>query len=376
MISYYPPVTLPYLQVQKEPLRTDLGRYFFQSWEDAIWHLVDCGFIPKGVVLIPDYYCLDVIDNLRSHGLDPMYYPLDRDLQPVMSSFVSLVKEYNPTCVVIFHADGITSNLERDDSWRPHVSKECVILQDLVHRLVNPRWVRLRSRRDIAIDSLRKTSPLSGSFLYFSRQIKHKIPRPAIHNPLYVLFSRLSFLVFRINLVLGYHLGLRLLVRLSHYRLLSMHDNLIGDSRQGNSGPYLSNRLSEHLNFAAIEKVKLHQSDVYTRLINPLCTGSTSLYIPPCGSGRFLRAFPLIVTQPLASILAAELDRIGVYPIFPDCPWSRDRLIFFLPLGPHITLQDQRLIRDTIQRAVSPERIVPEEHKVSTPKPALVPARN
>lgn len=350
MISAYPTLLYPYLK-KKKNLPSRYESLFFQSWEDGFWYLSDTGVLRRGVILIPSFYCIDVVENMKSHGFVPVFYPLDDVFQPDTGVLNRLIHEHAPACVVIYHAGGIQSNLLKSRTWRRHLPKGTVIVHDHAHTLIPPDQVALPTAQDIAINSLRKNVPLPGSYIYMHRRTL-PLPRPAIHNPLYVAHARAAYILLRLFLVIGHRLHSTRLVRAGLYKVLPHHENLIGDSPRGNCGPRFSQIVSAYIDYSKISSIKKKQAEVYRRGIRKIMKRRSGMSTPAYAASDTLHAFALVVRDPLADSIETALDALGLWPKFPDCPWSQDRKVFYLPLGPHITRRDQSLIMLAIRKSV------------------------
>src|SRR3989344_8457166 len=171
MINYYQPWLYPFLKFSKTSISPRVKRFFYHSFEDALWDLLKNKKIPRGsLFLIPDFYCGDVLENIRLHGYKFIHYPLDKNFQIKVSKFSKILKKHPPDAVVIFHACGITSRLLSDLSWIKVLDKKTLLIEDSVHRVINPSKLKLVSDSHFIIDSLRKISPLYGSSMYGTKK--------------------------------------------------------------------------------------------------------------------------------------------------------------------------------------------------------------
>lgn len=118
MLNYYQPFLWPFLQVKPNPVPSGIDSYYYHSFEDALWDLLQHKFNPgkKLTILVPDFYCSDVLDNLKLHGYKYIYYSLDKNFQITSSQFRKYLWLYKPDAVIIFHPCGLTSNLLIDTS--------------------------------------------------------------------------------------------------------------------------------------------------------------------------------------------------------------------------------------------------------------------
>src|SRR5512141_2170199 len=119
LVNYYQPWLLPFLTMRANYWPSNIKSYYYHSFEDGLWDVIDNKF-PKGkqlTVLVPDFYCKDVVDNILIRGHRVVYYPLDRNFQISNDKFTEFVKTYRPDIVIIFNACGITSNLMKKTGW-------------------------------------------------------------------------------------------------------------------------------------------------------------------------------------------------------------------------------------------------------------------
>ena len=177
MINYYQPWLYPFLKFSKTPLSVKAGRFFYHSFEDALWDLLNKKKVPKGsLFLIPDFYCGDVLANIKLHGYKFILYSLDKHFRIKTKVFSKILKKYRPAVVVVFHAAGITSELMTDLSWTKMLGERTLLIEDCVHRVVNPANLKFISDNHFIIDSLRKISPLYGSCIYGTEKGMSYVP--------------------------------------------------------------------------------------------------------------------------------------------------------------------------------------------------------
>ncbi len=337
MINYYQPFLLPFLTTKPYKLPKGIRRHYYFSWEDGLWDLLQQKNIPKGsAILIPDFYCMDVVENIKNHGYRPVFYPLNKQLQIPTDSFIQILKKEKPLLIIIFHACGITSNLIKDHTWTRQMKKETIILEDCVHRLLDPSDIDLIHPNHIVMDSLRKDSPLPGSFIYGSNRFLTYQPNTHIFT-IYFWLSAFYFLLFKLTLTTSFILNNPQLTKYAHEVVLKNHDDIIGDSLYSHAGIPGIPLLHRFIDFKKVKQTKQRQVQLYKDLLkerNPLYQFTIDRK-----DFQHLHVFPLGVTSPVSRQFIDYLHQKGIviWNKFPDCPWSQRHSVLFLPLGFHIT---------------------------------------
>ncbi len=353
MINYYQTGWLKFLKLHPDLIPRKIKVLYYLSFEDAFLDLIRHKFPHKKhlTVLVPDFYCTNVLDNWKKHGLKYIYYPLDSGFQINSSAFKKYLWLYEPDIVIVFNACGIKSGLFSDFSWLQSFPKKSLLIEDGVHQLIHPPAVNLINNRHFFIDSLRKVSPFPGSRLIGdSSALDFCPPRNSFFSS-YSLKSCLLFSSFRIIFRLGMVLGLGSLVSASHTRLLKKHDDIIGTHNLPHSGPKIFLPFINRLNYQRLYRLKSAQIKLYDRVLFRNCRFPTvSRLNIPATDFPFMHVYPLVFSHSPDQKLIDHLHRQGiiVWFKFTDCPWSMDRSVLFLPLGHHITASDIRYIADKI----------------------------
>lgn len=351
MISYYPPHLSPFLSLKSTRLSPNLSRLYYLSWEDALWDILpQLGIKPGDTILVPDFYCLDVINNIKLHGYRVSLYPLDNNFQISKTMFMEHYRKDKPSVVIFFHACGITNNLTKDEEFIKKFASTSIVIEDQVHHAVDPSNVRVLHNNHLVMSSLRKNMPLPGSFVYLTHHSRSHLLPPRAKSPIYVMRVTYYYLLYRLELGLGVALHLPQLVKHAHHTTLSIHDDLVGDSIRGNVGLPLVQTVHGHISFSKIRATKKRQVQYYLKNLLPLTRSKLNLTIPSISNDDLgeLHAFPLIANLNLANKIEESLMPLNVWTKFPGCPWSKKKQVFFLPLGFHITIKDQTKIIDTI----------------------------
>jgi len=358
MINYYQPFLLPFLGTTPYRVPKDIRRTYFLSFEDGLWVLLNNRHIPKGsVILIPDFYCMDVVENIRAHGYTPIFYPLDDHFRIPPKKLDSYIHRYTPGVTIIFHACGLTHM--SGTSIAPLFSRypDMLVIEDSVHRLVNPENVQLIHPNHYVIDSLRKVSTLPGSFLYRKSDAPPIEPDRNYREWGYMLSVTLRYLLFRIFFTWAVTIRNPSLIRYAHEHILRAHDDVVGDSAGGYRGFFAVPFIHRYFNFTKIMKLKKKQADLYTHHLKQLTVKHPAWYAIdiPEHMKQDLHVFPLgrrgDHLQKEFMRIQTHLHKLGIISWFkfPDCPWSRKRGVLFLPLGFHITPRDIRFITKTLE---------------------------
>ncbi len=344
MVNYYQPFLLPFLGLKRHLTPTHVKRYYYHSWEDALWELLRKKQIPLGsTILFPNFYCMDVLENVAKHGYKWQLYELDKNFQSTPQILVEAIHQHEPRIVILFHACGITTNLLKQTDWIKSIPPETIIIEDCVHRLTNPKEVELLNDNHFVMDSLRKDSPLPGSFIYGTHKgLNYKQSNQDFST--YQISSTMLFILFRLTFLLSQLLNSGKLSNFAHHTLLKAHDDIIGDSWKSYPGLPWIPFIHSFINFEKIEKLKTEQAKLYTELLKELFTPDSQFYkinIPESDYGK-LHVYPLGLKHNRPEKLIEYLNKhnLNIWTKFPDCPWSEDKSVLFLPLGFHIHKKD------------------------------------
>lgn len=358
MLTYYQPFLLPFLHHKRYELPRGVFQTHFLSFEDALWTILSQRDVPKkSVILIPSFYCMDVVENIQLHGYTPVFYPLDDDFQITKSFLEKMISTHKPSVVILFHACGITNSILVDRAYIQSLGKKLLVVEDCVHRLVNPASVVLHHTNHLVIDSVRKVSPLYGSFVYSKMQVSVPYVHRSQKEYSYIFRAHLLYMMFRAAFVLGVMLHSYKFVSFAHKHLLRFHDDLIGDSTYGYIGIKRHKFLHRYINFPWIEKHKHKQVELYERLLSPLYARQSPWY-KVCmqdADKKLLHVYPMgFKTRKNCTVSDVEKllrdNRIPVWFKFLDSPWSKDRAVLFLPLGFHVTDKDIKQVCELLIR--------------------------
>lgn len=345
MINYYQPFLLPFLRTTPYTLPHHLKRYYYFSWEDGLWDLLEKKNVPRGsTILIPNFYCIDVVENIKNHGYHPVFYTLDNFFQIEHKQFRAIVEKEQPSVIFVFHACGLTSNLFKETAWMSSANNETIIIEDCVHRLVDPDDIQLLHPNHVVMDSLRKDSPLPGSFMYASPEFLSFDQGGRILT-WYFLSSSVLYIYFRFVLTLSAILHISRLTSYAHTHILKAHDDIIGDSTKPHKGLFWIPWVHRFIHFKKVKNLKKKQVKYYIQRLpqSAIPESYYSITIPE-EEYQHLHVYPLGINLPAETCkkLEASLHAKGiiVWCKFPDAPWSKDKAVLFLPLGFHIQKKD------------------------------------
>lgn len=340
MFNYYQPSIAYFLGRQRSIPPAEIKRFHYHSFEDGLWDLLNKKNISKkNVFLIPNFYCVDVLDNIEHHGYKYVLYPVDDNFQIHEQTFISLLKKHKPSVVFIFHAAGITCELVHQKQWLEYISKKTLIIEDAVHRLINPEKITFIHSHHIIMDSLRKVSPLYGSYMYGSHSLLDFSQQGFIFSKDF-LFSTVYYHLFRCILNIGSFFN-NVSVTDYAFKVLKKHDDIIGDSIESIRGLSLTPLLHPYINFNKIETVKKKQAELYHRFLQKLTQPYIQEFNIKQTYYKHLHVYPLLIlSEPKKLVSYLHKHDIIVQCKFRDSQWSREKGVLFLPLGPHVTNSD------------------------------------
>lgn len=346
MLTYYQPFLLPFLRLKQYILPQGITRMHFLSFEDALWTLLASKNVPKNsVILVPDFYCMDVVENIKKHGYRTIFYPLDDHFQVSTKTLHTYINTHKPSVIIIFHACGITNKLFYDSDFINNTCNKSILIEDSVQRLTNPPQVTILHSNHYLMDSLRKVSPLSGSFIYGKAESFTFQPQSIWEEWQYVITTCVLYILFRVVFTVGVLIQSTRLISFAHKKILKAHDDLIGDSRYGYKGHWHDRFLHTYFDFSKIEKLKERQSTLYRKVLNILQD-----WYPieiPVTDYKLLHAYPVGIRmqnqKQISDIeLFLERNNAPVWFKFSDSPWAKSRGVLFLPLGFHVTESEIR----------------------------------
>lgn len=339
MIPVQPVNIFSYLGSTKNSCHSDVSNTFYLSWEDGLWDIIRSFNIKKGsVILVPSFFCDDVIQNMRSHGLTAEYYAVDDDLQPDSDSIAHLIKKKKPAFLVLFHAVGIQNQCVTE-AFISKLPKNLIIIEDSVHRIVQHSQVRIFHDRHICMTSIRKVVPLQGSFMYGRPGFIQKLRGPNQTAFFYSMGVIGWWFLMQLSLHLQYSGRYAIIPsrwgKAAEYCMLKGYD-LIGDSNQPGWCPRFFSYIYSYIDKEKIKKIKSEQTGLYQKLL-----GSGLWSIPKIDkkSRGELRGFPLIFyDKKEASRFINAVRSVGIMTRaeLEGCLWTAEKTIIYLPMGPYI----------------------------------------
>lgn len=308
-----------------------------------MWDILSKRRVSKGSsILTPDFFCRDVEKNIRMRGYGVINYKINRNLTADKKDFEKKINKFKPKVIVIFHPVGIKSNLMDATSWIKKITRESILIEDSVHRIVDPRKVKIIKKDHFVIDSLRKVVPLQGASLY-GRVKDLDFDSPPFHQS-FIYSIRVNILWFL--MIISWTLSSYLTGKLSRTlgdvaEKLMLHGyDLIGDSPFASGGGFLASLLSKRVNINKIQNIKMCQVIRYENKLGKILP--MKLYISD-ENKKDLRGFPVILPINRASKILESLRKGGLLVRFEldDSSWSRKQKIIYLPLGTQMSIRQQ-----------------------------------
>ena len=332
MVSPQPIINHKYFQLRKNTYPKGIKSLFYLSWEDALWDLMNKKDIKKGsYILVPDFYCDDVEKNIKLHRYKVGYYKINKDLTVNKKSFQSCIKLLKPQVVVIFHAVGIKNNLLENTKWLSKITNDSILIEDSVHRTIDPKEIKIFKKNHFIIDSLRKVVPIQGSRIFGnSEDLDFDLPSIFQSMP-YAMGVNILWLL----MVVSWTLSLK---RLAEKLMLFGYD-LIGNSGLSARGSILGSFLSERLNVSKIQKYKLNQVRFYEKKLRGVLPHKLNISEE---DKKHLRGYPVVLSKENSARVMKILRNNGLLVRFEldGSEWSKYRKIIFLPLGPYLNINN------------------------------------
>ena len=347
MIPVQPVFSLQYFSNKKQIVPHNISSQFYLSWEDGLWDIIRSFNIQKdSIILVPSFFCVDVMNNMKAHGLIAQYYEVDNNLQPNKIDLLQKIEKLKPAMIVLFHAVGITNKLVTKEFINT-LSKELFVIEDCVHRVTNPSEIILCSERHILINSFRKDVPLQGSFVFGNKHIINQLKGPGT-----TFFYSWSVIILWFLMQMSYLLQQYIynsFGKLAEWFMLRGYD-IIGDEQKAGNCPQFFADLYMHLDFPKIKAIKKEQVAVYKKELRK----NEFYYVPQFSSqdkGE-LRGFPIVMQKKYGEQIITSLRENGLFirAELNDSLWTKDKIIVYLPLGLHVSLSDIRHITQTINR--------------------------
>lgn len=343
MISVQPILSFKYFQLRKNSLPKGIRSLFYLSWEDALWDLLYKKNIKKGsYILVPDFYCNDVEKNIKQHGYKIGHYKINKNLSVDKKSFQSKISQLKPGVIVVFHPVGIKSNLFENITWLKNVTKEAILIEDSVHRVIDRKEIKIIKKNHFAIDSLRKVVPLQGARMYGKIEDLN-FDEPTIFQS---FFYRVKVSIYWFLMIICWTLGFGILAE----KLMIKGYEIIGDSKKPSRGSFLSKLLSNHINIRRIQKERVKQFGIYMNKITNRSLGQLKIKEE---DKKHLRGFPIILSIKNADMILGYLRCHGLLVCYEldGSFWSTKQKIIYLPFGPQMNKKSNEDICNLVNKA-------------------------
>ncbi len=355
MTAIQPPFLPSYFSFRSDyTLPDELAENNYLSWEDALWDIIDVYKIKKGsVVLIPTFWCMDVVKNIGEHGLRCEYYPMDANFQTSEDELTRAIQTHRPTIVVIFHSVGIHNTLmTANNGWMSKLTDHQFVIEDSVHSIIDPREIIIKRDRHFVIDSWRKVMPLQGATIYGRKSEVSKFSHTRKSLSMY------SFRIIWLWVTMQWWLVLSSL-RFPDYVSRAMKFKsttakraekdmidayeLMGDSATACATLWPFVFLRKHINTSYIKDIRRRQVIQYENLLELLWTDKRFIRIQIAADDfGELRGYPICMTLASADYLIGKLREHGILirSELEGSPWTKNKKVIYLPLGPHLSSRD------------------------------------
>lgn len=347
--SLQPFKILPFLGKEYRKWPTKLSTEMFLSFEDALWNLLPRLGYPKGSkILVPSYYCVDVVNNMIAHGYNVAYYPLKNDLTYDLGEILKVVEEEECNIFVEFQVNGVRNNLLKDIERKLH--PRIFIISDRVHSVMTATEEFIpHNDRHMFLNSYRKVTPFPGSLAVFSRSIrKESVKQRYPWGYLVKAFALWGFhvLLLRISYIFSSQSAMD-----KALKILTIHDNLIGDSVQSASLPRWTKFFYEFIDQEKVSYAKRERIFIYESVLGDFLRKSPRFQLPANLSDSYdmLRGYPIITSYEDGLRLTKKLqkNKLSIIAQSPNSPWSAHQSLFLFPLSPSFTKKD---VKDIAQR--------------------------
>lgn len=335
MVSTQPTISFKYFRLKKNIIPKDLKELFYLSWEDALWDILIHKKIKKGsLILVPDFYCSDVEENIKNHGYKIARYRILSNLKADKKSFSNSIVKYKPSVIVIFHPVGMKSNLLDNFDWIKKITGKSILIEDAVHRVVDAGDYKIIRTNHFVMDSLRKVVPLQGAHIIGNTSDLNFNPPPALQSYLYFIKVNINCMLMNICWTLGFN-------KWAEYLMLKGY-GLIGDEIKPARGSLIAKFLSDRLDIKNIQKLREKQVNFYKEKLNNFLPFRLSLKNK---DKKHLRGYPVILSISKAEKILHFLRKNGLLVRFEleGSNWSKKQKIIYLPLGFHVNdrIQDK-----------------------------------
>jgi len=327
-----------FLKKEQNGQNSELDARTYLSFEDALWDLLENKKVPKeSTILLPDFYCNDVAQNIQNHAYKIEYYELDDNFLCSFELLEEEVMRIKPSVVVILHVLGILNPIAAQSDKIKTLSANTIVIEDAVHRYNVLSDVQIYSKNHFLIDSRRKVTPFHGSTIYGAKGTLQWPCSNADTNFLLKWYIVFLFWLFQMVLSVGVRFKSMLVIKIAD-KLIDYHDEFIGDNKKSLSRVIYYDSLWDRVDFEKIFKVKNKHITMYESLKKDLSHRKNIRVITYTEDNKEqLRGFPIAVNASYAD----EFDRyllannIFLFRHLQDNRWSKKRgeVVYFLPAG-------------------------------------------
>ena len=339
MLSPQPFALLKYLSLKKRATRKNISCKYFLSWEDALWALLSAKKVAAGSkILLPSFFCPDVVKNMQAHNLNCVFYGVNRSLQITSAEFSQIIDKEMPNIIVILNAVGIKNPLlSMDTKWLSKMHDKAILIEDCVHQVLETKSIKLLHPNHYLIDSWRKVLPMQGSALCSAPEnLNFSVTKSGKG-----VFYQMRVFFWWLIMQLGWHLKL---YKLGEKAMLKGYD-VIGDFPAGAANFNFSNYLHSLVDFDHLKKIKMKQVERYERFLTPLFARRDFFKIEyTVADYGELRGFPVGLENTISEsfLKAVRNKKLLLRFELLGSLWSQNQKLIYLPLGPEVDFTKQK----------------------------------
>lgn len=355
MVSQQPIFCFKYFKIKRNELPKGTSSLFYLSWEDALWDILKHKKIKSNSnIFIPEFYCGDVEKNIKEHGYKICYYKINSNLSVDKKSFVKGIKKYNPTVVIVFHPVGIKSNLFKNPAWLIKNIGDALLIEDSVHRTIDPTEFKIFNKNHFIVDSLRKVVPIQGSRVYGSKRGLDFLEPPIYQSIFYSLHVHWLWIIMTLLWTIANYCPIEkisaIFARLAERVMLSGYD-VIGDSKLSARGNSIGKIMSLHIDVSKIKKRKVIQANLYEKEFGNIFFNKVKLSI---SDKEHLRGYPFILPIGKADKILCDLRKNKLLTRFElnDSNWSKKQKIIYLPMHIFMSAKQQKKVVEVVSNTV------------------------
>lgn len=339
--------------LQNNFLISNVFQYHYISFEDAFWDLLNSKIDKGETILVPNFFCVDVLNNIIFHGYNYEFYEVKPDFSIDFSQFKIAYKKARPKVILIFHTFGLRVGLVQNEDFFKLIGQN-ILIEDCVHRLLEQDDLKFKTKNHFFIDSTRKLTPFFGSTLYAKNPLSLNYSKNGKTEQDYAKKTYQFWLKFQILNRLGYILQKEKYF-LKAYNFLNSGDNLIGDSKNSVKLGLWQSFLKCKINKEKQEKIREKQCKIYVEKLKKELTDYNfclpNSYLFDQKNWPNLAFFPIALKSDYAFLLREFLLENGFFTFveFSDCPWAINKNVLCLPLGLHVKNEEVENICRLVQ---------------------------